>query len=1022
MTSRIRSWVAGTLVCVGTVVSGAAMAPAALGAFGVESFVAANCKTGFESCAETAIGEYSFPKEPTLAEAREGGYTQAAGHPAVGITAFKINTVGTFPHEVPTGVVTHIRTDVAPGVSTNPEAVGKCKLNDEEKSPSERKEFRTTEALPDTGLFLQSTCDANTEIGENKVIVAVEEPTPPKEIVDVALKGKVYNLVQPNGLSSLFGVALDLTPLGHPGTFAHTLIEGHIEWAGDYHDYYEIKVSPTLPLIASRLELKGDIGTTGNGGFITNPSNCAGPGPLTTNTVSLESNAGPATRTYTTPIGTEGCLGEAGFVAPPFEPGFALNPETTASDAPDGITAETSLPHDPSPSGIDSSQLKDATVTLPEGMTLNPSAAQGLLACTPAQFGRGTRKAVECPAQSRIGTVQITVPDLPASEPLEGSVYLGGGPTITGQPYLIYVDAESARYGISTRLEGVVKADESTGRLTTTFANNPEQPFSNVKLSFGVRGNALAPIANPLICGNALTETSFVPYTGGPTKTPSAAFTVDNGKGGACASPLAFALAQSTESHPSGGGEATNFTLNLTRADGQQYLAGVHTVLPEGLVGKIPVVTQCAEPGASTGNCPASSQIGTVATKVGSGPTPASFSGAVYLTGPTEGAPFGMTMVVPATVGAFSLGNVIVRTKIEVDAHTARVAVSGKSPTIFKGIPLRLKALSVAITRQGFLINPTNCGPLATESTLTAQQGATQSVSTGFQANGCAALAFKPKFGASTGGKASRANGTSLVTKLNFHPKGVEANVKSVVVQLPKALPSRLSTLNHACLAAVFDANPGNCPANSKVGTARVKTPTLPGQLSGPAYFVSHGGAKFPDLDLVLSGSGVTVILVGNTNINEKTNVTTTSFSSPPDVPFTGFELNLPAGPNSAVAANGNLCKQSLVMPTTITAQNGKVVRQNTRVAVTGCPVVVLSSFTHNRQAVVTVRAPAAGRVSGSGLDLGTRFKHPGAAKKVTLNLPITKAVGHRAIRVRIGFLPKSKKEHSSVAFTTVRF
>jgi hypothetical protein len=192
--------------------------------------------------------------------------------------------------------------------------------------------------------------------------------------------------------------------------------------------------------------------------------------------------------------------------------------------------------------------------------------------------------------------------------------------------------------------------------------------------------------------------------------------------------------------------------------------------------------------------------------------------------------------------------------------------------------------------------------------------------------------------------------------------------------------------------------------------------------LSGPAYFVSHGGAKFPDLDLVLDDNGVRIILVGNTNINEKTNVTTTSFVSPPDVPFTGFELNLPTGPNSALGGVGNLCKQSLVMPTTITAQNGKVVKQNTPVTVTGCPVTVLSRFTQNRQAVVTVKVPSAGRVSGSGAHLGTRYKHPGKAKKVTLKLPLTKSVGHRAISVRIGFIPKNKKEPTSVAHTTVVF
>jgi hypothetical protein len=1014
--------VAGAVSCAGA----GMVAPAALaGEFGVKRFVAANCKVGapFEKCAEEEIKvgplTYSLPKEPTKAEAELGGYTQAAGHPGWGVTAFEVNTEGEpFPNATPAGigsggVVTHVRTDVAPGVSTNPEAVKKCKMS----------EFEGTKV--GTGVFTPPTCSAETEIGFNNVVVYLGPSASPK---DFPLKGKVYNIEQPNGLASLFGVALELPEFitGAPGLVAHTLIEGHIEWAGNYHDYYEIEVSPTLPLIASRLVLFGNKGNTGQGGFITNPSRCAGSGPFTENTVTLKSAASQVNaRTYTTPIGPEGCLGEAGFIAPPFEPGFNLTPETPESDRPTGILTEASVPHDPSPSGIDSSQVRNATVVLPEGMTLNPAAAQGMVACTPTQFGMKTRNPVECPFDSIVGTVRLTVPDLPATEPLEGNVYLGGGPTITNPPYKLYVDAESTRFGISVRLEGTVTPGESTGRLTTTFVENPEQPFSNIKLNIngGPRGIALAPIANPLTCGQALAETSFVPYTGGPTKTPSSAFTVDgNGTGGACASPLAFALSQSTEAHPTGGGEATNFTLNLTRKDGEQYLSNVHTILPPGLVGKIPVVPLCPEPNASIGNCPSASQIGTVSTTAGSGPTPARFSGPVYLTGPTEGGPYGMTMVVGATVGPFNLGNVVARARIEVAPFTGRVIVAGKVPTIFKGIPLRLKSLAVAITRQGFLLNPTSCATLASESTLSALQGGSQSISTPFQATGCSSLAFKPSFGASTGAKTSRANGASLITKLNFHPKGLEANIKSVVVSLPKALPSRLSTLNHACKEAVFNGNPNNCPSNSRVGSARVKTPVLPGEMSGPAYFVSHGGAKFPDLDLVISGNGVTVILVGNTNINEKTNVTTTTFASNPDVPFTGFELNLPAGPNSAVGAVGNLCKQSLVMPTTLTAQNGKTIKQNTPVAVTGCPVIVLSRFTHGGKAIVTVKAPSAGRVSGSGPNLRTVYKHPNKAKRVTLEIPLSKAVGHRAVRVRIGFIPKSKKERSSVAHTTVVF
>jgi hypothetical protein len=1028
MRLRARSLLLGTVACAVVAIS----APAAQGAFGVESFVAANCTEKHETCGEEAIPlpppfppfVYSLPKEPSLTEAREGGYTQAAGHPPWGITAFKINTVGAIPNAAPTGVVTHVRTDVGPGVSTNPEAVAKCKME----------EFGEKEAIPGTGFYGPSACSAESEIGENKVIVYTgSKPFP--EGGDLPLQGKVYNLVAPTGRSSDFGVALVLpipltahiisqTPLkGTPAEtaqyYAHTLIEGGIEWAGDYHDYYEINVSPAIPLIASRLILKGNIVLAGkeNGGFITNPSNCAGPGPLTTNTVTLQSNAGPAARTYTTPIGTEGCLGGGSFTAPPFEPEFKLSPQTTQSDQPDGLTTEAIVPHSPSPSAIDNSQVRTATITLPEGMTLNPAAAQGMEACTPAQIGIKTRNPVSCPAKSKIGTVTLTVPDLPATEPLEGNVYLGGGEPITNPPFTIYVDAESARYGISVRLQGTVTPNEATGRLTTVFADNPAQPFSDFKLTFS--GGALAPIANPLVCGQAKTETSFVPYTGTPTKSPFSEFVVDsNGKGGACPS-LPFSLSQSTASAPTTGGANTNFTFNLSRGDGQQYLSKVSATLPPGLVGKIPAVPLCNEPQASLGTCSSTSQIGTATATVGSGPTPVQFSGPAYLTGPTGTAPYGMTVVINAAVGPFSLGNVVTRAGIEVNPITARVTVAGEVPTIFKGIPLRMKTLSVAINRQGFLINPTNCGALTTNTTLTSTFGAMQSLATPFQATGCSSLGFKPKFSASSNGKTSRANGAALNVKVGY-PSGVQANIKSVLVTVPKQLPSRLSTLKNACREAVFNANPFSCPSNSRVGGGTVTTPVLPEKLSGPAFFVSHGGAAFPDLDLVLKGNGITVILVGNTNIQK--GITTTNFAAVPDVPVSSFESNLPVGKNSAVTAIGSICKQALIMPTTITAQNGKVIKQNTVISVSGCPVTILSHRVSANRAIVTVRAPAAGRVSGGGTNLKTVYKHPGKAQNVTLEVPLSGGAGRPlAVRVRVGFLPKAKGS-SSVAFVTVLF
>ncbi len=1044
-------------------------APAAQAAvpFGVEILVAGNCTASFEACSTDPLsGPYSFPKEPTPTEAKEQAYSQAAGHPPFGITDFKVNTEGTLPNEVPAGlaegkVVKHVRTDVGPGVSTNPEAVPKCTME----------QFGEKEAIPGTGFYHKPECaetgSGSTVIGVNKVTVYVGPNGAGPGVSDLPLEGTAYNVVQPQGVASVFGVALKLPiPLTKvvlekafaehplPGTepekkhteelleaqqyYAHTLINGNVEWAGNYHDYYEIDVSTALPLISSRLVLKGDIGSTGKGGYITLPSNCAGVGPATTNTVTLEAATGQTVKKeYTTLVPTEGCKGEPPFSAVPFEPGFSLasGPEESQSDLPDGITTNLSLKHDPSPTGIDNSQLENAVVTLPEGMTLNPSAARGLEACTPAQARIHSETfGVACPSASKIGTVALEVPTLPPGS-LTGNVYLGGpesglirGGTEAKPEYTMYVNAESKRYGVDVRLEGTVTPNPTTGQVTATFVKNPEQPFSSISLKFN--GGALAPIANPLACGTATASTNLTPYTGTAAQTPGGSFVVDsNGKGGACASPLPFVLTQTTVNQPPGNaGAKTSYTLNLNRTDGQQYIAQVKTTLPEGLVGLIPTVPLCGEPQASKGECAPASQIGVVGVEAGSGPSPYAFAGQVYLTGPYGGAPYGLTIETSGVAGPFDLGSgpcncVLSRGTLNVDPYTARVTATTNLPTIVKGVPLRLRKVTVNMNRQGFLINPTNCGVLATETTLTSTLGAEQKLSTPFQVGNCKALAFKPKFGSATSAKTSKANGASLETTINM-PAG-NANVKSVLVQLPKQLPSRLTTLQKACPEKTFANDPYECPAGSFVGGARANTPTLPGKLTGPAILVSHGGQAFPDLDLVMNANGVRVILVGNTNI--KNGITTTNFATPPDVPVSSITVNLPTGAHSALTANGNLCANKLVMPTTMVGQNGTTFKQSTTIKVNNCPVRIAGQKVIGNTAYLTVQTFSPGRISGSGADLATTYRHLSQPQKsASLKVSLSNAGRRRgrpfSTRVRVGFFPKKKGAPSSVAYTTVRF
>jgi hypothetical protein len=454
----------------------------------------------------------------------------------------------------------------------------------------------------------------------------------------------------------------------------------------------------------------------------------------------------------------------------------------------------------------------------------------------------------------------------------------------------------------------------------------------------------------------------------------------------------------------------------------------VQTVLPPGLVGLIPSIKLCPEAQAATGSCPSTSQIGTATAAAGVGSEPFSFSGPVYLTGPTNGAPYGLSIPIEAAAGPFDLGRVLTRVAIGVDQHTARVVASATLPQIVGGVPLHLRSLSVAVTKSNFLFNPTNCNPLSTDSTIGAIQGGVAHPSSVFGVTSCTDLAFKPVFKSSSPSKPSRANGAALVVTVTQPDH--QANIHSVVASLPKELPSRLTTLQKACTEGVWAGGAGykSCPTASKVGSATVTTPVLPEKLTGPAYLVSHGGAAFPDLDLILEGDhGVRVLLEGNTQI--KNGITTSTFASVPDVPFSKFELSLPTGPNSALGSFGGLCSKPLYMPTTITAQSGKVIKQRTRVSIGSCKIKLLSKKVRGHKLVIRAEVWTAGRVSVTSPGLHTTYKKVGGPKIVTIKVPLSKrgkrtlaSGGELRIKVRVGFNPLHKGEYHSAAFAKVTF
>ncbi len=638
-----------------------------------------------------------------------------------------------------------------------------------------------------------------------------------------------------------------------------------------------------------------------------------------------------------------------------FAPSIGVTPDVQSGSTPSGLAVHVHVPQEASEGagGLVPSGIKDASVTLPEGMVLNPSGASGLEACSETQVGFQDVDAAGvplftsglpepfCPEAAKVATVKVKLPII--ANPLEGFVYVASqNANPFGSLVALYIVARDPVSGVLAKIPGEVALNPSTGQIVSTFDNIPQAPVEDLELHFF--GGARGPLATPAKCGTYTTSASFTPWSGGAPVNTSSAFQITSGPNGTpCPDPQPFAPSVSAGTVNNQAGAFSPFTVTFSRQDQDQDIAGVTVTTPPGLLGILKTVERCPEPQASQGTCGPNSLIGHTTVGAGAGADPFYVQGGqVFLTGPYKGAPFGLSIVVPAVAGPYNLGNVVVRAAIHVDPHTAQITVvSDPLPTILQGIPLNIRDVNVSIDRPGFMFNPTSCQPLSVGGSLTSTQGATANVSSHFQAANCATLPFKPSFKVSTQAKTSKKSGASLDVKVGY-PAGAQANIRSVAVTLPKQLPSRLSTIQQACPDATFNANPASCPAGSVIGTATATTPVLSSPVSGPAYLVSHGGTGFPDLVLILQGEGVTLELIGSIDIKKL--VTSSAFESVPDAPISSFELKLPEGPHSGLTAvlpakaKGNLCGTALTMPTTLTAQNGAVLKQSTKIAVTGCP------------------------------------------------------------------------------------
>ena len=873
--------------------------------------------------------------------------TQAGSHPYALSLGFNLNSVELNPAG---GGLRDIAIGLPPGVIGDPHAVPQCT----------RQQFL---------LALGGGCPPDTQVGIDRPGIS---PQAELGIADFELDFAVYNLVPPPGVPAEFGFTAE---------GSNIIIDAEVRSGSDYGIngvLHNLAYNPVFNEItlwgvpADEVHNSERCGLVGKGfglqcgwksdsaipkPLLTVPTSCEGAAKLSVSVDSWNSALGSSADTalFQSPTGTP--LGFEGCQHLPFRPSLSVSPDTSFADTPAGLTVDVKVPQE----GLAESQalapadVKSTTVTLPEGVAINPGQAAGLGACGAAEDGLTTEaeKAegkedngpAHCPNSSKVGTDEIETPLL--SKPLKGAVYV----MPSNPPHLqLLVTAEGE--GVFLKLVGDVNLNEKTGRLVTTFSKTPSLPFTDFKLSFS--GGAQAALTTPTGCGTYTTTSDFTSWASPFVSDafPSSAFAISGGTGNAaCPSGgLPFTPSMSAGSTTDQAGGFTNFSLLLTRQDDQQRIASLQFKTPEGLLGMISKVSLCGEAQANAGTCSSASQIGHTVVEAGPGPyplvvpQPGQAPAPIYLTEGYKGAPYGLSIVVPLHVGPFTLQTQIVRAKIEVDPLTTQLTITTDPlPTIIDGIPADLRAINAVIDKPGFMFNPTGCEPGSFSGTATSTEGASAPIGSHFQMGSCRSLTFKPDFKVSTSGKTSRKDGASLDAKI-LYPTGdlgdnqasSQSNVKMVKVDLPKQLPSRLTTLQKACPSATFEANPAGCPEDSKVGTATAITPVLPVQLTGPAYFVSYGGAKFPELVVVLQGYGVTVYLHGETFIS-KAGITSSTFRKVPDVPITSFELKLPEGPYSALAANGNLCATKLAMPTAFTGQNGAVLKQSTPVSVTGC-------------------------------------------------------------------------------------
>ncbi len=851
---------------------------------------------------------------------------QAGSHPYEYTVSFGMNLDA---KEIPEATLQGLVADLPPGMVGDPLAIPRCK----------RAEFEGAQPL----------CSGETQIGSAHVAVAglgiVEAP--------------LYNLVPPLGVAASIGFSV---------LNINSFQQASVRSDGDYG----VKVSdsgvppleiqkvsetiwgvPTDPhhdserwCVGSNQErFQGCSSEAPPAPFFTLPTACGGPLATTLTVNSVENPDVFLSKTALsedegTPAGIDGCN------ALEFEPKISSQPTTNLTDSPTGLDFTIHQPQNEDPKGLSTAALKDVKVTLPQGMTLNPAAGDGLGACSEGQIGYAPKEGQihfsatpqSCPNAAKVGNLEVNSPLV--DHPLRGAIYVAKPyDNPFGSLLAIYLAIEDEQTGVIAKLAGKVTPDPHTGQLTASFTENPQLPIKDIETHFFAGPEAA--LKTPLVCGTNTTTTVLTPWSTpeGTDATPSDSFPTSVAPGGGTC-PKSEAGAPNKPSFTAGtlapqAGAYSPFVLKLSRPDGSQQLTGIDTTLPEGLTGKLAGIPYCSEAQLAAAksreapnqgaleqqspSCPLASEVGTVTVGAGAGISPLYVQGHAYLAGPYKGAPLSLAIITPAVAGPFDLGTVVVRTALYVDPETAQIhAVSDPFPAIIQGIPLDLRSVAVNLSRPNFTLNPTSCEPKAITGSAATLPGQSAPLTSPFQVGGCNALKFAPKLAISLKGGTKRNKNPALKAVLTY-PKGHYANIASAQVTLPHSEFLDQGHIGTICTRVQFAAN--SCPKASIYGYAKATTPLLEKPVQGPVYLRSSSH-KLPDLVAALDGQ-INVVLDGRVDTGKGGGIRN-SFEAVPDAPVAKFVLEMKGGKKGLLVNSENICKKPQRVIADFRAQNGK--------------------------------------------------------------------------------------------------